>query len=141
MSRVDGTVARAPEPGDDEAALKARHDAEFAAFAESTYHVVEGIIRASCPDRDMVYSALTEAYLTGRAKWDQVRTYDKPIAWLITAARFKLRKEQERQRTRVRREAAAARDLPPVTRGTPGDSFEAQELLRTLLQNLPPRQA
>jgi len=141
MSRVDGTVARVPEPGDDEAALKARHDAEFASFTESTYHAVEGILRSSCRDRDMVYNALAEAYLTGRAKWVQVRTYDKPIAWMITAARYKLRTEQERQRTRVRRESTATRDLPSVTSGVPGDAYEAQELLRAWLQKLPPRQA
>jgi len=141
MSRVDGTVARTPEPGDEEAALKARHDAEFASFTESSYHTVEGILRSSCQDRDMVHNALAEAYLAGRAKWLQIRAYDKPIAWVITTARFKLLHERARQRTLVRREAAAARDLPSVTRGVPGDAFEAQELLRDWLRKLPPRQA
>ena len=140
MSRVDGTVARAPEPADDEAALKALHDAEFASFAESTYRTVEGILQASCRDRDMVYNALADAYLLGRAKWFHIRTYDNPIAWVITVARFKLLREQDQQRTRVRREAAAAQEFPPVPRGVPGDAFEAQEQLWAWLQNLRPRQ-
>lgn len=144
MIGVEGTAALVPEPADGEAArkaaarIKAEHDQEFAAFAEDTYHTVERILRAGCWDREVVQDALNEAYLHGRVQWAKLRTYTKPIGWVIITARNKIRKERQR---RQREAAVAPEDLPPAPHPGVADVWEAQETLRGWLQQLPSRHA
>jgi RNA polymerase sigma factor (sigma-70 family) len=140
VTTVDGSAALVPEPPDDEAAarVKALHDAEFHEFTEATYHTVERILRAKYWERDAVQDALHEAYLHGRVHWDKIRGYTEPIAWVIKTARNKILNERDR----IRREAAMApEDLPPKPHSEPADAWEAQEILRGWLQQLPPRHA
>ncbi|WP_405434319.1 RNA polymerase sigma factor [Micromonospora sp. NBC_00617] len=142
---MEGTAARMPEPADSAAAreaeaarCKAEHDREFATFAETGYHIVERILLAGCRDRELVQDALNDAYLHGRVQWPKIRTHAKPIGWLIVTARNKIRKEQQR---RQREAAVAPEDLPPVLHGGAADSWEAEELLRSWLHQLPSRHA
>ncbi|MET8525597.1 sigma factor-like helix-turn-helix DNA-binding protein [Micromonospora sp. NPDC005172] len=130
-----------PEPPDAEAEAacrKAEHDREFAAFVEDSYHRVEQILLARCWDREVVQDALNDAYLHGRVQWPKIRSYAKPIGWLIITARNKIRKEQQR---RQREATVAPEDLPPAPAGGAADSWEAEELLRTWLHQLPSRHA
>lgn len=141
MSGVADTAARMPEPPDAEAEAacrKAEHDREFAAFVEDSYHRVEQILLARCWDREVVQDALNDAYLHGRVQWPKIRSYAKPIGWLIITARNKIRKEQQR---RQREATVAPEDLPPAPAGGAADSWEAEELLRTWLHQLPSRHA
>lgn len=141
MTSIEGAAALAPEPSDDEAAaarLKALYDAEFHDFTEATYHTVERILRAKCWEREVVQDALHEAYLHGRVRWHKIRRYTEPIAWVIKTAQNKILHEQ----TRILRESATApEDLPPKPQSVPTDSWEAQDMLRDWLQQLPPRHA
>jgi RNA polymerase sigma-70 factor (ECF subfamily) len=141
VTSIEGAAALAPEPSDDEAAvarLKALHDAEFHEFTEATYHTVERILQAKCRERDVVQDALHEAYLYGRVHWHKIRDYTEPIAWVIKTARNKILNERDR----IRREAAMApEDLPPKPQPEPTDAWEAQDILRGWLQQLPPRPA
>ncbi|MFG1757980.1 RNA polymerase sigma factor [Micromonospora echinofusca] len=145
MTEIEGTAALRPEPADSEAArraeaarLKAQHDQEFAAFAEASYHIVERILRAGCWDREVVQDALNEAYLHGRVQWPKLRAYTKPIGWVVTTARYKIRKDHQR---RQRETAVAPEDLPPAPHPDIADVWEAQEALRTWLHQLPSRHA
>ncbi len=146
MTGVEGTAALTSEPADRETArkaeatrLKAEHDQEFAAFVERSYHKVEGILRAECRDREMVEDALNDAYLHGRVKWSTLRDHAKPIGWVVTTARFKILKDRHR---RQREAAVAPEDLPlSVPHPNIADAWDAQEVLRTWLHQLPPRQA
>ncbi|MFC7709965.1 RNA polymerase sigma factor [Micromonospora lupini] len=138
---MEGTAARMPGPADTEAAAacrKAEHDREFAAFVEDSYHTVEQILLARCRDREVVQDALNDAYLHGRVQWPKIRSYAKPVGWLIITARNKIRKEQQR---RQREAAVAPEDLPPAPNGGVADSWEAEELLRSWLHQLPSRHA
>lgn len=141
MTSIDGAAALAPEPSHDEAAvarLKALYDAEFREFTEATYHTVERILRAKCWEREVVQDALHEAYLHGRVHWHKIRRYTEPIAWVIKTAQNKILHEQ----TRILRESATApENLPPKPHAVPTDSWEAQDMLRGWLQQLPPRHA
>lgn len=145
MTAVEGSAALKPEQLDSEAArkaeaarLKAQHDQEFAVFAEETYHTVERILRAGCPDREVVEDALNEAYLHARFQWAKICTYSAPIGWVIITARNKIRKERQR---RQREAAVAPEDLPPVRHSDVADAWEAQETLRAWLHRLPSRHA
>ena len=137
-SPAEGAVARVAESADDEAVSKALHDAEFQDFAESTYQTVKGIVSAWCWDRQMVEDALHEAYLEGRVQWPKIRTYRKPIAWVIKTARFKVRHEYRRLE---RQAGTAPQDLPSTAQADPADDWEAQQLLWDLLRRIPPRHA
>ncbi|MFB9234904.1 RNA polymerase sigma factor [Plantactinospora siamensis] len=145
MSGVGGAAARIPGPVDgttareaEAACRKAEHDREFEAFTEGTYHIVERILRAACPDQAMVEDALNEAYLHGRVRWPKIRGYDAPIGWIITTARNKLRKERQR---RQREAAVAPEDLPPATHSDIADAWEARATLEAWLHQLPSRHA
>jgi RNA polymerase sigma factor (sigma-70 family) len=145
VSVVDGSAALTPEPTDEQALrqaeaaqLKKSYDEEFDSFTKQTYHTVERILRARCRDREMVQDALQEAYLHGRVQWVKIRTYTKPIAWIITAARYKILNEHDR---RKREAAMPPDDLPPGPQASLADAWEAQETLRSWLQQLPPRAA
>jgi RNA polymerase sigma factor (sigma-70 family) len=145
MSVVDGTAALTPEPIEGEAAqeveaacLKKSHDEEFRLFTEQSYHTVERILRAWCWDREAVQDALQSAYLQGRIQWPKIRTYTEPIAWTITTARNKILKEHDR---RQREAATPPEHLPAGPQSDLADAWEAQEMLRSWLQQLPPRQA
>jgi RNA polymerase sigma factor (sigma-70 family) len=142
---VDGSAALTPEPAGEQelqqaeaAQLKKFHDEEFDSFTKQTYHTVERILRARCRDREMVQDALQEAYLHGRVQWVKIRTYTKPIAWIIKAARYKILNEHDR---RQREAAMPPDDLPPGPQANLADAWEAQETLRSWLQQLPPRAA
>ncbi|WP_328341054.1 RNA polymerase sigma factor [Micromonospora sp. NBC_00421] len=145
MIEIEGTAARTPEPVDkeamrqaDAARLKARHDQEFASFAEASYHTVERILRAECRDREAVEDALNEAYAHGRDQWHKIRIYTKPVGWVITTARNKIRKDRQR---RQRETAVAPEDLPPAPDSDIADVWEARETLRNWLHQLPSRHA
>jgi len=141
VTSIDGAAALATGSSNDEAAvarLKARYDAEFHEFAEATYHTVERILRAKCWEREVVQDALHEAYLHGRVHWHKIRGYTEPIAWVIRTAQNKILREH----TRIFRESATApEDLPPKSQPEPTDSWEAQDMLRGWLQQLPRRHA
>jgi RNA polymerase sigma factor (sigma-70 family) len=138
VSVVDGSAALAPEAGDEAARLKRIHDEEFSAFAEDSYHTVEGILRAWCFDRDVVKDALHEAYLHGRVKWPVIRDYREPAGWIVTTARNKILNERDRRR---RETATRPEGLDRAARQDPTEAWEAQDILRDWLQQLPPRQA
>lgn len=141
MSHAD-SAARIPHHGDPErhaAGLRKAHfDAEFARFVDHSYLRAERVLRSRCRDRDMVREALHEAYLTGRTKWADVRVYEEPLGWLIMTARHKLMHEW----ARLRRQAThTIEDVPPASLAEHADAWEAQEMLRGWLQQLPPRHA
>ncbi|MEU4620790.1 RNA polymerase sigma factor [Actinoplanes sp. NPDC023801] len=145
MSALDGSAALASEPGDGEESqqaesvrLKKEHDAEFGVFFNQSYHSAERVLRARCWDPEMLRDALQEAYLEGRVQWAKIREYREPIASIITTARYKILKEQDRRQ----REAAPLPDEVPVgPQSDLADAWEAEELLRGWLQQLPPRHA
>ncbi|MFI7081299.1 RNA polymerase sigma factor [Micromonospora sp. NPDC049903] len=146
MTGVEGTAALTPEPADREAMrkteatrLKAEHDEQFASFVETSYHQVERALNARCRNRDLVEDALNEAYEDARIKWPALRDHVKPAAWVVLTARYKIRKAEQRRR---REAATAPEELPlPLTAPDIADVWEAQEVLRTWLIQLPPRQA
>ncbi|GAA0562379.1 hypothetical protein GCM10010172_51990 [Paractinoplanes ferrugineus] len=145
MSVVDGSAALLPEPADEEAAqqaddarLKEIYDEEFGTFSVQSYRIAEGILRAGWRDHEAVKDALQTAYLHGRVHWPKIRSYTKPIAWIITTARNRLLKEHDRGR---RETATAPEDLPTGAQPSLADTWEAQETYRGWLQQLPPRHA
>jgi RNA polymerase sigma factor (sigma-70 family) len=141
VSVVDGSTALMPEPPDeeaDEARLKAIYDEEFGAFTVQSYNIAEESLRAGWRDHEAVKDALQTAYLHGRVNWPKIRSYARPIGWIITTARNRLLKEHGRCQ---RETAMAPEDLPAGSQPNLTDRWEAQELLRGWLQQLPPRQA
>ena len=111
---------------------------EFLVFTENSYHIVERGLRAWCFDRELVEDALHEAYLQGRVQWPKIRDYVEPAGWIVIVARNKILNEQSR---RQREAARAPENLPPVPQPGPADAWEAQDLLRGWLHQLPPRHA
>lgn len=144
MSAVEGSAALTPGPDGPAARaaekerLKAQHQEEFEDFVKSSYYKAERILRARCPDRQTVEDALHDAYEHARLKWEKIRIYDEPIAWVITTARNKMLKEHARA---LREAATAPHELPAAPSVDIADSHGARDALRRWLQRMPPRLA
>ncbi|MBM0274731.1 RNA polymerase sigma factor [Micromonospora tarensis] len=133
-SAVARAATRSTEP------TPAELDATFAAFCDENFLRVERFLRARCTDRDLVDEAVQETFITARAKWAQIRGFEKPLAWVFKTARHKLLGQQSR-RTRTNTTTTNLDELPPELLTQPTDPREADELLVAWLQQLPPRQA
>jgi RNA polymerase sigma factor (sigma-70 family) len=134
MNPVDGTGALASEPDDQTERLIA----EFKAFVEDSHPRVKRIMNAQCRDPQMVEDAMQEAYLQAMVKWPTVRAHEKPIAWVISTARNKIRQ----QRDRLPWESVTApQDLPPVALNDPAGAWVDGENQRYWLLQLPARPA
>ncbi|MEU0547357.1 RNA polymerase sigma factor [Micromonospora sp. NPDC005979] len=138
MNRNSSAAARAatrsPEP------TPAELEASFTAFCDDNFLRVERFLRARCANRDLVDEAVQETFITTRAKWAQIRTFEKPLAWVLKTARHKLQGQQSR-RTRTSTTTTNLDEVPPEFLTQPTDPREADELLVAWLQQLPPRQA
>jgi RNA polymerase sigma-70 factor (ECF subfamily) len=140
--RGESAAARAQPTSLDERAQEQRgqeeFDTTFEAFCHESFPRVERFLRSRCADRELVADAVQEAFITARAKWDQIRDFDKPLGWMYKTALNKLRVQQQRRQREV---TVSLDEVPPERLAEPVDSGEAQELLQGWLQRLPPRQA
>ncbi|MFY1687237.1 RNA polymerase sigma factor [Plantactinospora sp. WMMB782] len=138
MRSGDNAVVRAESA----ARLGDRGQAEsatsFEEFCQRNFVLVERFLLARCTDRGLVEDAVQEAFITARDKWDQIRHYEKPLAWLYKTARYKLLVAQRRRRPEL---TVSLEEVPPERLAEPADPAEARELLRGWLRQLPPRQA
>ncbi|MDP9792790.1 RNA polymerase sigma factor (sigma-70 family) [Catenuloplanes nepalensis] len=116
--------------------LEARYDAECNALIEETYARAEAVLRLGGDHSDLVRGALHEAYLIARRKWAQIREFEAPLGWVIKTAHNVLRRE----RAKAGRETALPEEMPGAPAATT-DSWEAEQLRRFWLAQLPPRQA
>ncbi|MFY1672609.1 RNA polymerase sigma factor [Plantactinospora sp. WMMB334] len=117
---------------------QAESEVSFEAFCQRNFVRVERFLLAQCPDRGLVEDAVQEAFITARDKWEQIREYEKPLAWMYKTARYKLLvlRRRRRQETEI-----SLDEVPPERLAEPADPAEARELLRGWLPQLPPRQA
>ncbi|MFI5843992.1 RNA polymerase sigma factor [Catenuloplanes sp. NPDC051500] len=116
--------------------LDDRYDTEFNELVFQTYAKAEGVLRLGGDHQDLVRDALHEAYLIARRKWAEIREFEAPLGWVIKTAHNVLRREK----AKATRETALPAELPGAP-GTPADSWEAEQLRRHWLGQLPPRQA
>ncbi|WP_422773734.1 RNA polymerase sigma factor [Plantactinospora sp. WMMC1484] len=117
---------------------QAESEVSFEAFCQRNFVLVERFLLAQCPDRGLVEDAVQEAFITARDKWEQIREYEKPLAWMYKTARYKLLVLRRRRRQDVE---VSLDEVPPERLAEPADPAEARELLRGWLPQLPPRQA
>ncbi|MDG4789225.1 sigma-70 family RNA polymerase sigma factor [Micromonospora sp. WMMD1102] len=138
MRSGDNAVVRAESA----ARLGDRGQAEsatsFEVFCQCNFVLVERFLLARCADRGLVEDAVQEAFATARDKWEQIRDYEKPLAWLYKTARYKLLVLQRRHGPEP---TVSLAEVPPERLAEPADPAEARELLRGWLRQLPPRQA
>lgn len=136
--RRDNAIARsesAPRLGD---RGESEPDRGFEEFCQQNFVQVERFLLGQCRDRSLVEDAVQEAFITARDKWEQIKDYEKPLAWMYKTARYKLLV----LRRRYRQDVVLGLDEVPSERPVePTDAAEARELLRLWLPQLPPRQA
>jgi len=135
-------------------------DASFEEFCQQNFILVERFLLHQCPDHGLVEDAVQEAFVTARARWEQIRDYEKPLAWVYQTARYRLWMARHRGRpettpepdeplpclaTPARPGAAAADGGLGHPVGAAGElpvtAAAARHLLRGWLRQLPPRQA
>lgn len=138
MSSGDNAVVRAESAARLGNRGQTESDVSFEEFCQRHFVPVERFLLAQCPDRGLVEDAVQEAFITARDKWEQIRDYEKPLAWMYKTARYKLLVLQRRSWQDA---AVSLDDVPPERLAEPADSAEARELLRCWLPQLPPRQA
>jgi RNA polymerase sigma-70 factor (ECF subfamily) len=132
MNAVEPVAAHA------EAALAAELDESFEGFCREHYLKVQRFLRARCADPDLVQEAVQEAFVTARAKWNDVRKFDKPLGWLLTTARYKLMGQLKYRR---QNSMATLDEVPDRLLAAPTNPQEARELVAEWLRQLPPRQS
>jgi RNA polymerase sigma factor (sigma-70 family) len=125
--------------GDDgEAHRQAVLDATFTGFYSTNHAAVIRFLNRLEADRGMVEDVTQEAFLAVRARWDTVRGFSDPTAWLMVVAKNKLRTHQRR---RGRTPTLFIDDITLPDLPEPVDSAEAEEYLARWIQLLPGRQA
>lgn len=115
-------------------------EASFEDFCTENFVAVARFLLSQCGDRELVKEAAQEAFLTAREKWVEISGFEKPMAWMLKTARYKLMA----QRTQQRRHVASPLDEAPAERlvaAAPADPREAHDLLLTWLRRLPGRHA
>jgi len=126
-------------------------DAGFEEFCQQNFVLVERFLLNQCPDHGLVEDAVQEAFVTARARWEQIRGYEKPLAWVYQIARHRLAVARRRGRPQAAPGpdeqpggvAAPVRQFgaPGGGTGGPMTPATARELLQGWLRQLPPRQA
>ncbi|MFC6021798.1 RNA polymerase sigma factor [Plantactinospora solaniradicis] len=138
MRSGDNAMARAESAARLGDRGQAEPDLSFEEFCQQNIVQVERFLSSQCADRGLVEDAVQEAFITARDKWEQIRDYEKPLAWMYKTARYKLLVLRRRYRQDV---VLGLDEVPPERLAEPADSAEARELLRGWLPQLPPRQA
>lgn len=74
----------------------------FEAFARSEYRKLVGTLSLYCGDSEIAAEVAHDALVRTMERWDQVRDYDSPSAWLfrvafnLTHSRFRRRKAEQK---------------------------------------------
>ncbi len=113
-------------------------DATFTGFFVAARAAVIRFLNRLEADRGMVEDVTQEAFLAVRARWDTVRGYEDPKAWLMVVAKNQLRTHQRR---RGRTPVLFIDDITLPDQPEPVDAAEAEENLARWIQLLPARQA
>ncbi|MEH1128794.1 RNA polymerase sigma factor [Micromonospora sp. CPCC 206061] len=121
-----------------EPAAAAELNASFEAFCREHYLKVQRFLQARCADPDLVQEAVQEAFVTARAKWDDVREFEKPLGWLLTTARYKLMGQLKLRR---QNSMTTLDEVPDRLLAAPTNAQEARDLLAEWLRQLPRRQS
>ncbi|BCJ56284.1 hypothetical protein Asp14428_77590 [Actinoplanes sp. NBRC 14428] len=131
-------VGSAAADGDEtaETLREAALDATFSGFFTRHHAAVERYLHRLEADRGMVEDVTQEAFLAVRTKWADVQHYTDPRAWAMAVARNMLRDEQKR---RGRTPALFFDDIGMPEVPAPADPAEAEDLLASWIQLLPPR--
>ncbi|WP_165988945.1 RNA polymerase sigma factor [Streptomyces sp. YIM 98790] len=109
---------------------------EFDAFFERSFPgmLARARLRSACPqDAD---DALQEAYTAAFRRWDSLRDYESPDAWVYKVLRQRLAEAARRRRRAV---PSGLAGLPQPHAADPADAVEVREALRAL-DTLPGRQ-
>lgn len=108
---------------------------EFEEFYESTRHRVVAFLYAVSGDRADAQDAAQEAYARAWQRWNRIRSYDDPEAWVRTVAYRLVLSAWRRTRNRLlaHRRHGAAVDRPDPA---PDDALT----VHTALQQLPAEQ-
>lgn len=117
---------------------KAMLDATFTGFFSRHRVDVERFLSSRERDRGMIEDVTQEAFAAARQKWDVVQGYDKPLAWVLFVGRRILSDHQKR---RSNRPVEYLGDDIAEQACAPRTAQEAEEVVTSLLQRLPSRQA
>ncbi|HUN33162.1 MAG TPA: SigE family RNA polymerase sigma factor [Trebonia sp.] len=110
------------------------HELEFSAFFTGSFRRIVGQVYASTGNLAEAEDSVQEAYARAWQRWDEVREYGNPEAWIHTVA---YRKSVEAWRKAVSRTAAHRRAVTPSE--VPGPSPD-QLALVTGLRRIGPEQ-
>lgn len=126
--------------GDDAATAAKLHraalDATFTGFFHEHYLTVERFLRRLEADGGMVQDVSQEAFMALREKWEDVQSYQNPLAWTLAVARNILR---DHQKKRGQRRVLFFDDISMPEVPAPTDPQEADERLADWIQLLPTR--
>jgi len=113
-------------------------DGTFDAFCQENMQRLRNFLRSQCRDWDLVDDVVQDTLLTTRDAWPRIHGYDRPMGWVIQAARYKLMKHLDQ---RARNQAANIDDVSPDRLTEPTSPKEAHDALVALLLQIPRRQA
>ncbi len=105
---------------------------EFEAFFVANYDSVLATVVTVTGDRERAIDATQEAFVKASARWNKIRSYDVPAAWVRRAAINASRDTWRSERRRRRREAQHANDVRPSPAQDVADTATANDLLACL---------
>ena len=110
---------------------------EFDAFFDKYYSGMVRSLTLICGDRELANDAVQDAFIRAFARWDRIRRYDRPDAWVRRVAINRSRdhfRASRRRRTYEER-AAVAESIESAEQRT-----DDRDQLRLALADLPRRQ-
>ena len=111
-------------------------DADFERFFLAYYDSIVRSVTMITGDRERATDAVQEAFIKAYAKWDALRSYDLPAAWVRRIAINRCRDSHRSDRRRARRE----RPYLASPTSSPADGVIGMTFALQLVQQLPPQQ-
>jgi RNA polymerase sigma factor (sigma-70 family) len=111
----------------------------FEAFFWQHEHAIVGYLWHMVGDEQTAHDLAQETFLRAWQHFDAVATYDNPTGWLYRVA-TNLALNLRRRRTSPVGRASSLDDEPEPARSDPTGHIVERELVRRILQDLPPRQ-
>lgn len=113
------------------------HSDDFDAFFDKYYPGMIRSLSLICGDDELAADAVQDAFIRAFARWDRIRRYDRPDAWVRRVAINRSRDHfrAARRRRKYERNAAVDEAVGPIEHQT-----DDRDQLRSALAELPRRQ-
>jgi RNA polymerase sigma-70 factor (ECF subfamily) len=114
-----------------------RHTDDFDAFFDRFYPGMIRSLTMICGDEELAADAVQDAFIRAYARWDRIRRYDRPDAWVRRVAINRSRDHfrAARRRNAYERQAAIGESVDSAERRS-----DDRDQLRAALAELPRRQ-